>query len=268
MTESRTPETAPTAPFDAAAVLRWYAAAGVDIAVGETPLDRTAPPPAAPQPAPPQQAALRTEAAPRAAAADAPPPEGAATLDDLRARLESFDACLLRRTATRTVFGAGPADARLMVIGEAPGADEDRSGVPFVGRAGQLLDKMLASIGWPREAVYITNVVPWRPPGNRNPTPEEVTLCLPFVLRAIDLVAPQAVLLLGGSAAAALLDSHDGITRLRGRWHTLARPEREIAALPTFHPAFLLRNPSSKAAVWRDLLGLKARIGTAAAPRQ
>ncbi|WP_337996920.1 uracil-DNA glycosylase [Oleispirillum naphthae] len=266
MTESRTPEPAAAAPFDAAAVLRWYAAAGVDIAVGEDPVDRTAPPPAPPPPQP----RLREEPAAAPAAprrATALPPEGAATLEELRARLEAFDACLLRRTATRTVFGTGPADARLMVIGEAPGADEDRSGIPFVGRAGQLLDKMLASIGWPREAVYITNVVPWRPPGNRNPTPEEIALCLPFVLRAIDLVAPRAILLLGGSAAAALLDSHDGITRLRGRWHGLSRPGGEIAALPTFHPAFLLRNPSSKAAVWRDLLGLKARIGAAAEPR-
>ncbi len=249
--------------LDAAALLRWYVAMGVDLAVGETPLDRTAPPAPAPMPAPAPAAAPPRVAAPPSVVA-APVADtfaGAVDLDDLRARLEAFEGCALRRMATRTVFGNGPADARLMVIGEAPGADEDRSGTPFVGRAGQLLDKMLASIGWPRETVFVTNVVPWRPPGNRNPTAEEVTLCKPFVLRAVELIAPRALLLLGGSAAGAILDRHDGITRLRGRWQSLATPSGEIPVMPTFHPAFLLRNPPSKALAWRDLLALKARLG-------
>lgn len=254
-------------PLDAAAVLRWYVAMGVDLAIDETAPNRTAlPPPAAPVPrpaaAPPFAAPPRAAApAPVAAAVGAAHFAEAKDLDDLRARLEAFEGCALRKMATRTVFGDGPATARLMVIGEAPGADEDRSGVPFVGRAGKLLDKMLASIGWPREAVFITNVVPWRPPGNRNPTAEEVTLCKPFVTRAIELIAPDALLLLGGSAAGAILDRHDGITRLRGRWQGVATAIGEIPAMPTFHPAFLLRNPPSKALAWRDLLALKARIG-------
>lgn len=265
MTDSLSPSPAfGDPPLDAAAALRWQIAAGADIAVGETPIDRT-------RPAPPSAVAT----VPRETVAPAAPPPVAAApaaspslrdvrdLDELRARLEAFDGCLLRRTATRTVFGDGPANAPLMVIGEAPGADEDRSGVPFVGRAGQLLNKMLASIGWPREAVHVTNVVPWRPPGNRNPTPEEVTLCLPFVLRAIELVAPRAVLLLGASAAGAILDSRDGITRIRGKWHTLARPAAglEIPVLATFHPAFLLRFPDKKAFAWRDLLEMLERLG-------
>ncbi len=255
-------------PLDPATLLRWYVAMGVDLAVEEEPVDRTvaAPPPPAPVPAAVPAAARAPMPPPAPAAAPAFAPAdfaGAATLDELRERLEAYEGCALKRLATRTVFGDGPADARLMVIGEAPGADEDRSGVPFVGRAGKLLDKMLASIGWPRETVFITNVVPWRPPGNRNPTPEEVTLCKPFVLRAIELIAPDAVLLLGGSAAGALLDRHEGITRLRGRWQELPTGAGGIPALPTFHPAFLLRNPPSKALAWRDLLSLKARIGSA-----
>lgn len=251
--------------MDAAAVLRWYVAAGVDLAVEDVARDRMlAPDPAAP-PAPMPEA---PRAAPVAVARPTAPhadPAAARSLDELNAMIEAFDACLLRRTATRTVLGDGPANARLMLIGEAPGADEDRSGKPFVGRAGKLLDKMLASIGWPREAVYITNVVPWRPPGNRNPTAEEISLCQPFAMRAIELIAPDAVVLLGGSAAGAILDRHDGITRLRGKWHTLARAGREIPVLPTFHPAFLLRFPDKKAPVWRDLLDLKRRIGAPSA---
>ncbi|MBN2700581.1 MAG: uracil-DNA glycosylase, partial [Methylothermaceae bacterium] len=223
-------------------------ASGALTASGTEPHRNTPAPPLAPRPmSPPVTTAAVAEAK---------------TLDDLRTLVETFDGCMLRRTATRTVFGDGPANARLMVIGEAPGADEDRSGTPFVGRAGQLLNKMLASINWPREAVYITNVVPWRPPGNRNPTPEEITLCLPFVLRAIDLVAPSAILLLGASSAGAILNTTEGITRIRGRWHTLERPGLSIPVLPTFHPAFLLRFPDKKAFSWHDLLDLKSRIGT------
>lgn len=228
----------PAEPLSAEGVLRWYAAAGVDTAVGETPVDRTA------------------------AAAAAPSPLAAPGLDDLQAALEAFDACPLKRTATRLVFASGPATAPLMLVGEAPGADEDRTGIPFVGRAGQLLDRMLASIGWPRESVRITNVVPWRPPGNRNPTPEEITLCRPFIQRHIELVSPAVLVLLGGSAAEALLELRQGITRVRGTWHDLTLPglSRPVPTLATFHPAYLLRAAAQKALSWRDFLAVKARL--------
>jgi len=168
--------------------------------------------------------------------------------------------------ATQTVFGNGLDTADLMVIGEAPGADEDRSGIPFVGKAGQLLNRMLASIDMPRESVYVTNVILWRPPGNRTPTQEEVSLCLPLILRTIELVQPRAILLLGGSAAHALLDSHAGITRLRGQWKTIERPQAglSIPTMATFHPAYLLRQPAQKAFAWQDLLSLKALLAETA----
>ncbi len=254
---------------EAAAVLRWYVAAGVDIAVGEAPVDRTVALPPPPQAAPPRAEPQHTPqpqtmpAAPRAAAGiRAPDVSDAASLTELKARIDTFTDCPLRRMATQTVLGNGTEDADLMVIGEAPGADEDRSGIPFVGRAGQLLDRMLASIDHPRDTVYVSNIIPWRPPGNRTPTQEEVSLCLPFILRAIELVQPKAILLLGGSSAHALMESHAGITRLRGQWKTLERPNAglSIPILATFHPAYLLRQPRQKSLAWRDLLSLKAQL--------
>ncbi len=255
---------------EAAAVLRWYVAAGVDIAVGEVPIDRTealppkqvTPPQAVQSPQPPP---ATSQIAPSLRAPDV---SDVTSLTDLKTRIDTFTDCPLRRMATQTVLGNGPEDANLMVIGEAPGADEDRSGVPFVGRAGQLLDRMLASIGHPRDTVYVSNIVPWRPPGNRTPTQEEVSLCLPFILRAIELVQPKAILLLGGSSAHALMDSHVGITRLRGQWKTLDHPNvgQNIPILATFHPAYLLRQPRQKSLAWRDLLSLKARLAEIASP--
>jgi DNA polymerase len=155
-----------------------------------------------------------------------------------------------------------------MVVGEAPGADEDRQGRPFCGVSGRLLDEMLLSIGYDRTTAYITNIVPWRPPGNRKPTPAEVAVCVPFIERHVALVAPRVLLLVGGLAASTLLGSTDGITRLRGQWRT-HRPgggEHDIPAMPTFHPAYLLRTPEAKRLAWRDLLAVKARLIEAAAP--
>ena len=176
--------------------------------------------------------------------------------------MAAFTGCALRDTATQLVFADGAADARLMVIGEAPGAEEDRAGRPFVGAAGQLLDRMLGSIGLDRSQARITNVVPWRPPGNRAPNEAEVALCLPFLHRQIALIRPRGLLLLGAVAAKALLASPErdlGISRLRGTWRqvTIDSLDSPLPALPTFHPAYLLRLPAAKAQAWRDLLALR-----------
>jgi DNA polymerase len=173
-----------------------------------------------------------------------------------------FDGCALKHTATNTVFADGNPSAPVMIIGEAPGADEDRIGRPFVGRAGQLLDRMLAAIGLDRQSVLITNVIYWRPPGNRTPTTAEIASCLPFVLRHVALVSPKVLVLCGGTAAGALLPQGQGITRLRGRWFDLAIPglDTPVPTLPMFHPSFLLRAPERKREAWRDLLALRARL--------
>ncbi|HEV8015458.1 MAG TPA: uracil-DNA glycosylase [Stellaceae bacterium] len=182
---------------------------------------------------------------------------------ELEAAVSSFDGCALRKTATHTVFADGTPHAPVMVIGEAPGADEDRIGKPFVGRSGQLLDRMLAAIGLERQRnVYITNVLFWRPPGNRKPTDAEIALCLPFVWRHIALGAPQLVMLSGGTATSAILGRAEGITKLRGRWFDLAIPgqDRPIPALTTYHPSFLLRTPARKSESWRDFLELQSKL--------
>lgn len=184
----------------------------------------------------------------------------AATLDDLETALKSFDGCTLRATATNLCFYRGSPDARVMIIGEAPGRDEDLTGKPFVGRAGQLLDKMLASIGLNETNVHITNVVYWRPPGNRTPTPQETMSCRPFLERQIELVDPDLVVALGGSAAKELFQLSEGIMKLRGKWRTAMLGGRERQAVATLHPAYLLRTPAAKQLVWRDLLALKQRI--------
>jgi DNA polymerase len=188
---------------------------------------------------------------------------GARSLADLRQALESFDDCPLKRTATTTVFGDGNPDARVMAIGEAPGAEEDRMGLPFVGPSGKLLDRMLASIGLERSSnLYITNVINWRPPGNRKPSPEEVAMLLPFIERHIELVDPEILVLFGGAAASALFAHGGGISQLRGRWQTYQTPglPRPIHAIATYHPAFLLRTPGKKNEAWRDLLAVRKRL--------
>ena len=271
MNSSRAP--ADLAARRAAEALRWWLEAGVDIALDETPHDRfaesAAPPPPKAVAAPAVVAPLaRTSAA---APAVAPPDEAARsaaeaaraarTLDELRAALDAFQGCSLKATATQLVFADGAPDARIMLVGEAPGADEDRIGRPFVGRAGQLLDRMLGSIGLDRTKVYIANVVPWRPPGNRTPTLQETTICLPFMMRQIALVNPRWLVCLGGSATQTLLGTKEGITRARGVWREYASEDgRGIPALPMFHPAYLLRTPGAKRWAWADLRKLRRAV--------
>jgi DNA polymerase len=271
---------APPSPADAEtaallAALRLQLDWGADEALAELPLDRLAapPPPAAalPAEAPPPPAPQAPAARPRRAAAVLPLPL-AATAAGLAAAAHSLEALReamaqvdtpLRETATNLVFADGQPGASIMLLGEAPGADEDRQGKPFVGVSGQLLDRMLASIGLDRHAAktqnsfYISNILPWRPPGNRTPTDAEITLFMPFVLRHIALVRPKRLVLLGGVAAKSLLRAKDGITRLRGRWHELPTDAGPLPALPTWHPAYLLRNPAAKRDSWADLLLLR-----------
>jgi DNA polymerase len=258
------------------AALRLQVEWGADEALEAAPLDRfAARPPAAEPPPPPvvapkalAQPGLRTTAvlpliAPPAAATAALA-AGADSLEALRAAIASTDSPL-RDTATNLVFADGMPESGLMMIGEAPGGDEDRQGRPFVGVSGQLLDRMMASIGLDRTRnFYLTNILPWRPPGNRTPTDGEVTMFLPFLLRHIALVRPRHVVLLGGVSAKALLRAKDGITRLRGRWHDLPEASGEgvagLPALPTLHPAYLLRTPSAKREAWADLLLLRRTL--------
>jgi DNA polymerase len=184
----------------------------------------------------------------------------AATLDVLGARLAAFDGCGLKATAKNLCFYRGAAKARLMLIGEAPGRDEDLEGKPFVGRAGQLLDKMLAAIGLGEADVHITNIVYWRPPGNRTPTPQEAQVCRPFLERQVELVAPELVVLLGGAAAKHMLGVAEGIMRVRGKWRELDIGNLKARAIATLHPAYLLRTPAAKRLAWRDLLTIKAAL--------
>ena len=274
------------------AILAFYVEAGVDAVLQEEPVDcfagDAAPVPAlaptAPAQAPRSGAVEPARGSPLAggsiARATAVPAESdaplsadaavmaardlarsAASLDDLRALLEGFEGCGLRKTAKQLVFAAGNPQARVMFVGEAPGREEDLEGLPFVGRSGQLLDRMMAAIGLDRSNAYIANVIPWRPPGNRTPTPQETQTCLPFTLRQIELADPDILVCLGGPSAQTLLDIKDGIRKSRGRWHAYHTGTREIRAIATFHPAYLLRNPIEKRFVWRDFLAIKKALG-------
>jgi DNA polymerase len=261
------------------ALLRWYLDAGADEAIAPTPHDRYAlsaegstprpapPRPETPAPPVPRPAPVSAPSAPAgpistqdAATSAEALARGCANIEELRRALAEFTGCPLRQTAKNLVFADGSPGAAVMLIGEAPGRDEDLKGLPFVGRSGQLLDRMLAAIGLDRGSVYITNVLPWRPPGNRSPTPAETTICLPFLRRHIELAAPQMLVLLGGISAKALLGTAEGITRLRGRWLSYDTGTQLLPALATFHPAFLLRQPAQKRLAWRDLLALRARL--------
>ena len=245
-------------PKELRALLDWYASVGVDQAIDDVPHDRYARAAAPPRPAAPRaliEAPMDALGADDVAAA-------CTSLDELTAAIGAFEGCALKRTATNTVIGDGNPQAPLMIVGEAPGAEEDRQGVPFVGPAGRLLDKMLAAIALDRGGVYITNMLPWRPPGNRSPTPEELALCLPFIERQIELVAPKLLVFVGGIAAKALLNRREGITRLRGKWFDYATPRiaEPIPATAMFHPAYLLRQPSAKRDTWRDLLAIEEKL--------
>ena len=262
--------------LDPASTLAWQIAMGVDEAISDEPIDRFS---VAAQPV--QQVRQQVSAqvkqqqrGPRpvearpvqsiaggSAEAATSSANSAQTLDELKAALEAFDGGLLKRSAKNLVFSDGVAGAPVMVVGEAPGADEDRIGKPFVGVSGQLLDRMLAAIGMSREEnVYISNILPWRPLGNRAPDDAVTAMCLPFIRRHIELAAPKVVLMFGGVSAKALLETTEGITRLRGKWKTLKVGEHEIPALPVFHPAYLLRQPHLKGLAWRDLLAAKHRL--------
>jgi len=184
----------------------------------------------------------------------------ASSLDELEKALRDFDGCGLKATATNLCFYRGAPQARLMLIGEAPGRDEDLAGKPFVGRAGQLLDKMLAAIGLDESQVHITNIVYWRPPGNRTPTPQEAIACRPFLERQMELVAPDFIVVLGGAAAKEVFSVAEGIMRLRGKWRQIKIGERFVPAVATLHPAYLLRTPAAKQLAWSDLLALRAKL--------
>ncbi|MEX3017804.1 uracil-DNA glycosylase family protein [Gymnodinialimonas hymeniacidonis] len=252
--------------WDALAALDWQVELGADEAILDLPVDRFDLP--LPTPAPKPAAALVTQAAPVQPASPAVDTvaiakqlaESAGSLDVLRAAMEGFEHCDLKRGARNFVFSDGHPSARVMVVGEAPGRDEDQLGKPFVGRAGQLLDKMFAAIGLDRQVdgaggLYITNMLPWRPPQNRDPKPEELAMMQPFTRRHIELAEPDVVVLMGNHACAGLLGRR-GITRMRGNWEdVLGRP-----AMPMFHPAYLLRNPAAKREAWADLLEIKARL--------
>lgn len=182
------------------------------------------------------------------------------SLQELEAALQNFDGCGLKSTATKLCFYRGAPSSDLMIIGEAPGRDEDLAGKPFVGRAGQLLDKMLSAIGRTEADVHITNVVYWRPPGNRTPTPQEALACRPFLERQIELVSPKILVAVGGSAAKEMLGATEGIMRLRGKWRDITIGDRKIPAVATLHPAYLLRTPAAKQLAWMDLLQIRSKL--------
>jgi len=258
-------------PHEAAEALRWLSAMGADEIIGEEPVNRfAAPAPAPPRPvaeAPAVVAPARpAAAAPALVAQGSTPASACASLAELAVALEGFDACPLKKTATQLCFADGNPEARVMLVGEAPGRDEDIQGKPFVGRSGQLLDRMLAAVGLSRtaadreSAVFITNVVFWRPPGNRTPTEAETQMCMPFLLRAIELQKPDVIVCLGATPAHRLTGRTDGILKMRGKWVTANVSGRNIPLLPTLHPAYLLRQPAQKRLAWRDLLLLRQML--------
>jgi uracil-DNA glycosylase len=271
-----TSESAPTVQQ----LLAFYLEAGVDCALMEEPANRLSDPEAIPRPseAPRPKAAATSAAAlplPRNEAALAPEAaiqsareaaRTAPTLEVLRDLLEKFEGCALKSTATRLVFADGNPQARIMFVGEAPGREEDLEGLPFVGRSGKLLDRMIAAIGLDRTSAYIANVIPWRPPGNRTPTPQETQICLPFIQRQIELVNPDVVVTLGNPSTQTLLSTREGIMKTRGRWFDYDTGTRVIRAMATFHPAYLLRSPSYKRMAWQDLRAIAKALEPPASP--
>ncbi len=284
----------PSARAAAAMALQWYGDMGVDEVIADDPVDgfalsaelaarRSSAPaagarqgeagraplnrPAAATNQPPRPVPRQPAAAPSMAMADVEQlAQGCKSLDELARTLDEFDACPLKRTATQLCFADGLPGAHVMIIGEAPGREEDEQGRPFVGKSGRLLDKMLTCIGVdrssddPAKSVFISNIVFWRPPGNRKPSTAEVTMCLPFVRRAIELANPRIVIAAGATPAQALLDTPTGITRMRGSWKTITTSNGDVDIMPTLHPSYLLRSPEAKRFAWRDLLAVKAKL--------
>ena len=256
-------------------LLAFYLEAGVDCALSETPVNRLSEEAAPEERAPsrPQQFRTANPAPIPPLAEPAPAPDAsareiapkAASLEELRDLLERFDGCALKSTATRLVFADGNPQAKIMFIGEAPGRDEDLEGRPFVGRSGKLLDLMMGAIGLDRTNAYIANIIPWRPPGNRDPSPQETQICLPFIRRQIELVNPDVVVCLGKPSSQAILNVTDGIMKTRGRWFDYDTGARKIRAMATFHPAYLLRQPIYKRLTWQDLRAIRKalNVGTA-----
>jgi len=248
--------------------LAWLVEAGADEAMGDAPADRFV----ARKPVPASRPSAETPSKAPSRRNDETQQEadsiGTAidlarasnSLAELKAALEGFDGCVLKRSATNTVFADGNPLSRIMFIGEAPGRDEDRQGLPFVGRAGKLLDKMLAAIHLDRTKVYITNVINWRPPDNREPSPEEAAMCLPFLRRHIELVNPEVMILLGAVAMRHVVGKTDGIMKSRGRWIDYNVSGRMVPVMPTLHPAYLLRQPAHKKLAWRDLQAVEQKI--------
>jgi uracil-DNA glycosylase len=247
-------------------LLTFYLETGVDCALTDEPVDRLADADlvSTGSQTPATGRLTAATAVPAARAETVLPPEAAIlsareaartapTLEDLRALLESFEGCALKSTATRLVFADGSPQARIMFVGEAPGREEDLEGLPFVGRSGKLLDRMLGAIGLDRTNAYIANVIPWRPPGNRTPTPQETQICLPFIQRQIELVNPEVLVTLGNPSTQTLLGKREGIMKTRGKWFDYDTGTRVIRAMATFHPAYLLRSPSYKRLAWQDL---------------
>ena len=275
-----TPDPAPTVQQ----LLAFYLEAGVDCALTEAPVNRLSDPDILPpssetaRPEPAKAIPAPTPAAiPAARSEAAPPPEAAITsareaartaptLEALRELLEKFDGCALKSTATRLVFADGNPRARIMFVGEAPGREEDIEGLPFVGRSGKLLDRMIAAIGLDRTSAYIANVIPWRPPGNRTPTPQETQICLPFIQRQIELVNPDVLVTLGNPSTQTLLQTREGIMKTRGRWFDYDTGTRLIRAIATFHPAYLLRSPTYKRMAWQDLRAIAKALEQGASP--
>lgn len=280
----------------AAELLTWYREAGVDCAVSEAPvnwLERGQAAPGhgfkiedrlnesvtlAPLPPTPPRPSRASPALPHAGSTQRPqtplaPSEaetdarsiarGVRSLIELEAALQTFNGCALKATATNTCVYRGAGQARLMIIGEAPGRDEDLEGKPFVGRAGKMLDKMLGAIGLGEDDVHIANVVYWRPPGNRTPTAQETLACRPFLDRQIELVSPEIILVAGGTAAKEFFNLQEGIMRLRGRWRDVMVAGRTVAAIATLHPAYLLRTPAAKHLAWQDMLAVRAKLSPA-----
>ena len=261
---------------DLAALLRWYVDQGLDETIGEEAVDRLAPvaPALVAAAVPPARAPtpLRTPAPPPRAPVPLESPqlvedaralaERCTSLAELEAAVRAFEGCALKRTAKNTVFADGTPGAPVMIVGEAPGADEDRLGKPFVGVSGQLMDRMMAAVDLTREGgFYITNILFWRPPGNRTPTLAEQAMCLAFTRRHIELAKPRLLVLAGSVSAKAVLDTTDGIMRLRGKWASYRLSDgSEIPTMPTFHPAYLLRTPASKRQSWQDLLAIDKKL--------
>jgi len=243
-------------------LLAWWDVSGVDI----PDVPKTTPRRLPTRPAP-EKPRTETKAKVVAKEAVAAAPSQAASklvkkissLDQLREAIAEFDAGAISDHARQSVFARGNPKADVMVIGEAPGRDEDIQGKPFVGQSGQFLDRIFASIGLNEDTLYITNVINWRPPGNRNPTPEEIATCLPFIRKHIELVAPSVIVLVGGISFSALT-GNTGIMKNRGQWTTLKVGESEIPTLPIYHPAFLLRQPALKKDAWLDMLSLRGKI--------